>query len=87
MRLLPWVWIVCGIAAIAIGIVTAVQELGAMYEHLTTDPLAEPEYDEKTERPRRMLTALGFGAGGLVPLGIGTVLLHRSRARRRRLGR
>ncbi|MAY74787.1 MAG: hypothetical protein CMJ31_08775 [Phycisphaerae bacterium] len=82
--LFAYIWIICGAACIALGLYSAAMELRGTYDHLLTDPLAEPEYDEKTERPKRMLVAVGFGAVGLIPLAIGTVMLHRNRARSRR---
>lgn len=83
-RLTTIAWILSGLACVAFGVVTAGLELRDLYAGLLEDPLAEPEVDEKTERPRRMLIAIGSGAGGLIPLGIGTVLLLRERSRARR---
>ncbi|MEM7623014.1 MAG: hypothetical protein AAF235_07395 [Planctomycetota bacterium] len=85
-RLIPWVWIVCGIGMMTIGIGRAVGELAQTYRGLLDDALAEPEVSEKA-RAGRMLGHAALGAAGVLPLGIGGVLLVRQKARKKRAGR
>lgn len=80
--LLAWVWILCGIAMMVLGLGRAVSELASTYGHVLDDPLGEPDVPEE-QRGDRMLVHVAIGAGGLIPLGIGGVLLARGRARGR----
>jgi hypothetical protein len=76
-RLMGLVWLLCGAGAITIGIVNAAGVLRGLYDTLGEDALADSRAEAET--PRRMLVALAWGAGGVIPLGIGTVMLRRAR--------
>ncbi|MBZ0173157.1 MAG: hypothetical protein K8E66_12305 [Phycisphaerales bacterium] len=79
-RLIGCVLIIVGALLVCTGAVNAVLEFGAIYTQVSDDPLAEPVVDEEA-RAGRMLWHAGYGVAGLVPLGIGTVLVKFGRRR------
>jgi hypothetical protein len=80
-RATGFVFLLCGIAAMAVGATLAVLEIGALYQGVAADPMADPEIDEKNERPERILWRVGIAAGGVVPAGIGLAMLRSKRHR------
>jgi hypothetical protein len=78
MRTLGWlgaVLLIIGSGIMIFGIAGGVRELGGMYEQVLEHPLDEPEVDEKTERPGRILFFVAIGAVGAVPAVAGGVML------------
>lgn len=74
-RLIGWILIIVGALLVSTGAVNAVQEFGAIYSQVSDDPLAEPDVAEE-ERASRMLWHAGYAAAGLVPLGVGAMLVR-----------
>ena len=77
-RPIGWMLLLVGALLVSVGIGRAVTEFGEIYGGASADPMATPEVDEQA-RAQRMFRAAVFGAAGVVPLVIGTVLVKGKR--------
>lgn len=75
-----------GIAAVCVGIYGALSTLASLYEGAMDAPLDQPDGAEEAVA-RNMMTFVIIGAGGLVPLLMGTLFWKRDRIRTRRRAR
>lgn len=75
-----------GIAAVGVGVFGGLSALAGLYQGAMEAPLDQPEGTEEAVA-RNMMTFVLIGAGGLVPLLMGTLFWKRDRARARRQAR
>ena len=77
-RPIGWILVIIGGVVAVSGAVNAVLEFGVIYTQVSDDPLSEPAVSE-ARRGSRMLWSAGYGAVGVVTLGVGLVLVRRGR--------
>ncbi|HHN77079.1 MAG TPA: hypothetical protein ENK11_00185 [Phycisphaerales bacterium] len=77
-RPIGWILVIVGGVVVVSGAVNAVLELGAIYTRVSEDPLSEPAVSE-ARRGSRMLWSAGYGAVGVLALGVGLVSVRRGR--------
>ncbi|HLO39713.1 MAG TPA: hypothetical protein VK176_01720 [Phycisphaerales bacterium] len=76
------VLVTMGLPVAGYGLVTALGELGGMYQHAMDDPLDQPPGGEERDASSKILTSAVIGVIGAVPASIGLRLLMPRRRRR-----